>query len=267
MESVYFCDVCSKETINGKGELEVDFFNCNTKQKWLRHDKTAKHLKLCKKIEDDPMSIECKHCNQKFSQVGYAIHCTRNKSLWDMKKIGHSEVKDLTCNNIVIGKHRFATFDAYKKSLQPGPPSKRTAVGKWSPITGITRPPNKPKGWKDDKELQMKEHYSLCNRCDGMLNITTYEYSDKELMKITGLMMCDCEDEPNIQITIKEAKENLKEGEYVVINDTEEPTEEEYDIIEEYGTMLDFEEYCDTCNLPYSIRLQFHLRWSDIYLL
>jgi len=204
MVNVFFCDVCSKETINGKGELAVEFFSCNTKQKWQKHIQTPKHVKRCEKVKEDPASIECKYCKQKFSQVGYAIHCHRNKSLWDMKKIGHSLAKEMTCNNVVVNKHRFATFDDYKKSLENKEPSKRAKVGEVSPITNVARAPNKPykkrksnvsmeitdidedepkpkKKELTDKEMVQKRVYESGNGYDDINFIKSYRLTEDDL--------------------------------------------------------------------------------------
>ena len=203
MVNVFFCDVCSKETINGKGELAVDFFSCNTKQKWQKHIQTPKHVKRCEKVNEDPSSIKCEHCNKKFSQVGYAIHCHRNKSLWDMKKIGHSLAKVMTCNNVVVNKHRFATFDDYKKSLEHKEPSKRAKVGERSPITNVARGPNKPynksksnismeisacedepkpkKKDLNDKEMVAKRVYESGNGYDEITFIKSYRLTNDDL--------------------------------------------------------------------------------------
>lgn len=191
MVNVFFCDVCSKETINGKGELAVEFFSCNTKQKWQKHIQTPKHVKRCEKVKEDPASIECKYCKQKFSQVGYAIHCTRNKSLWDYKKRQHSEAIPLTCNNVVINKHRFATFDDYKKSLEPREPSKRAKVGEVSPITNVARAPNKPyKKRKSnvsmeitdiDEDESKPEKKDSANGYDDHTFIKSYRLTDDDL--------------------------------------------------------------------------------------
>tara|TARA_R110000764_G_scaffold171546_1_gene258370 strand:+ start:92 stop:829 length:738 start_codon:yes stop_codon:yes gene_type:complete len=194
MVNVFFCDVCSKETINGKGELAVDFFSCNTKQKWQKHIQTPKHVKRCEKVKEDPSSIECKYCKKKFSQVGYAIHSNRNKSFWYMKKIGHSLTKDMICNNVVVNKHRFATFDDYKKSLENKEPSKRSKVGEVSPITNVARAPNKPyKKHKSnvsmeisacetvDEEEEKPKKKDFADGYDEITFIKSYRLTDNDL--------------------------------------------------------------------------------------
>jgi len=269
-KDIYWDDICYKKGVSDDGKEETrKYYSCYLQRDYFKHCNSKKYKKMYKAVQEDANSIKCEHCNQKFSEEGYKLHCERNKPLWDMQKIGSCMM--MSCNNFKEDSKRYPSIDDYKASKLPKAKAKRTGVGKWSPITGITRAPNKPKGWKDDKKLQMKEHYSLCKRCDGMLNDTTLEYSDKRmgntdgLEELTGLKMCDCEDEPNIQITIEETKQNLKEGEYKIIpSDTEEPTEEEWELIDKFGSMLVFDEYCDTCNLPhndenYSTRLLTYL--------
>ena len=202
--SVYFCDVCSKETVNAKGELGVDFYNCYQKQAFIKHVQTPKHIRLCKKVEDDPMSIECKYCKQKFSQVGYAIHCTRNQSLWDYKKRGHCEALKMECNDIIVGKQRWATFNDYKQYILDKEPSKRAKVGEVSPITNVARPPNKPykkhksnvsmeisdidedepkpkKKDLTDKEMVAKRVYESGDGYDDINFIKSYKLTEKDL--------------------------------------------------------------------------------------
>jgi len=190
--SVYFCDICSKETVNAKGELGVDFYNCYQKQAFIKHIQTPKHIKMCQKVKEDPASIECKYCKQKFSQVGYAIHCHRNKSLWDYKKRQHSEALKMECNDIIVGKQRFATFDDYKKSLEPKEPSKRVKVGHVSPITNVARPPNKPYKKRtsnvsmeitdiDEEEEEKPKKKDFADDYDDHTRIKSYELTDDDL--------------------------------------------------------------------------------------
>lgn len=286
-DSVYWDDICYKKGVTDNGMEETrTYYSCYLHRDYLNHCNSKKYQKMYKAVQEDPNSIKCDHCNQKFSEEGYAIHVQRNTPLWDWQKKGNCMM--MTCNNFKEDGRRYPSIDAYVASKQDKPKQKRTGVGKWSPITGITRPPNKPKGWKDNIKLQMEEHYSLCKGCAGMLNDTTYEHSDKELMEFTKLKMCDCEDEPNIELTIEEVKDSMTEwlpdgkeedGElkfrrnpnfdktkniHVIKNDTDEPTEEEWELIDQFGSMLQFEETCDTCNLPindedYSSRLLTYL--------
>ncbi len=256
---LYWDDVCYKKGHDDNDKPIKIFYSCYSAQAWDKHIATPKYKKMYKMINEDPNSIKCEHCNQSFSEEGYELHCIRNKPLWEMQKIGCCMT--MGCNRFKEKGRRYESIDIYKASKLPKPKIKRTKVGQFNPVTGITRPPNKPDGWASNKELQMKEHYSLCKSCDGMLNNTTWEHSDEELMKLTSLTMCiGCEDEPNLELKIKD----LKEGEWMTIQDKDEPTEEEWELIDQFGNMLDFEEVCDTCNLPindedYSTRLLTYL--------
>tara|TARA_R110002096_G_scaffold134606_3_gene285846 strand:+ start:344 stop:1033 length:690 start_codon:yes stop_codon:yes gene_type:complete len=219
-QSVYWCDICYKKGANIDGTLKRKFYSCYLTRDWLGHKDTKKHKKLCKEVEEDEDNIECKWCNIKFSKEGYALHSERNKPLWDMKKIG--SCKGMICNEFINedDEKRYSSFDDYKASKLPKSKAKRTGVGKCSPKTGITRPPNKPKGWNDNIKME----------------ITI---------------------EPN-------KKEDLKEGEWMTIEDKEEPNEKEWELIDEFGNRLYFEGHCDTCTLPindedYSSRLLTYL--------
>ena len=287
-KDLYWDDVCYKKGVTDDGMEETrTYYSCYLHRDYFKHCNSKKYKKMYKAVQEDLSSIKCEHCNQKFSEEGYEIHCNRNKPLWDFQKIGSCMM--MTCNNFKEDGKRYTSIDAYVASKSSKPKQKRTGVGKWSPVTGKTRPPNKPKGWASDKELQMKEHYSLCKSCDGMLNNTTWEHSDEDLMKLTSLTMCiGCEDEPNLELNVEDIKDSMTEwlpdgkeadGELkfkrnpnfdktkkicIIKNDTDEPTEEEWELIDKFGTMLDFEEVCDTCNLPindedYSTRLLTYL--------
>ena len=183
----YWCDVCYKKGISDDGMTETkSYYGCYHPRDWGTHSSSSKHQKLLKAVNEDPNSIKCKHCNQRFSEEGYKIHSGRNKPLWDFQKIGSCMM--MTCNNFKEGGKRYETIDEYVESKLPKQKQKRTGVGKWSPITGITRPPNKPKGWKDNEKIEVENEYTLCKNCDGMFNVEV-ERSDKELMKITSLKM------------------------------------------------------------------------------
>ena len=299
-DSVYWDDICYKKGVTDNGMEETrTYYSCYLHRDYLNHCNSKKYKKMYKAVQEDPNSIKCEHCNQKFSEEGYKIHCERNKPLWDMQKIGCCMM--MSCNNFKADRKRYSSIDAYVESTQDKPKQKRTGVGKWSPITGITRPPNKPKGWAN-KPPQMEDHYILCKGCDGMLNLTTLKYSNEGLMEITGLKMCDCEDEPNMELIVEDIKEEIKDeptvdeikdsmkqwipdrkGNHDGVkytrnpnyiaglkcrrtkdDDREELTEEEHDLIKELGTMLEFDDWCDLCGLPhndenYSSRLLTHL--------
>lgn len=150
-KQLYWCDVCYKNGCNHDGESIKRFFGCYSEQAYSKHCGTAKHKKLQKEVNEDPMSIECKHCNKKFSQVGYANHCHRNSDLWKWQKIGHSLAMQMKCNNFIVKdekrptiEKRYESIEAYKKSLKEKEPSKRAKVGERSPITNVARGPNKP---------------------------------------------------------------------------------------------------------------------------
>ena len=284
-QSVYWCDICYKKGANIDGTLKRKYYSCYLSRDWLGHLNSKKHKKLCKEVEEDEDNIVCKWCNIKFSKEGYVLHSERNKPLWDMKKIG--SCKGMICNDFINedDEKRYSSFNDYKASKLPKPKAKRTGVGKCSPTTGITRPPNKPKGWKDNIKLQLEEHYSICKSCDGMLNDTTLKHSDIDLMELTSLTMCKgCDDEINIEKLKDSMTEWLPDGKEadgelkfrrnpnfdkskkicIIKSDIDEPNESEWELIDEFGNKLFFEGHCDTCTLPindenYSSRLLTYL--------
>lgn len=208
-KQLYWCDVCYKKgcTDDGK-EITKKFFGCYSSQSYAKHCETIKHKKLVKEIEEDPMSIECKECNKKFSQVGYAIHCNRNSDLWKWQKRGHSVALKMRCNNFCVNTNgiwkRYQSMEEYKKSLEATEPSKRAKVGERSPITNVARGPNKPykkhksnvsmeisdidedepkpkKKELNDEEMVQKRVYESGNGYDEITFIKSYRLTEDDL--------------------------------------------------------------------------------------
>ena len=141
MKELYWCDCCSNKKLDMEtNKLYDSFFNCNTQNNYVRHLSTAKHLETIKNIEKDSENILCKHCNINYTKEGYEVHKKRNAKLWMFKKGG--ALKKQKCNNFYIGSHRFESLDE-QMAFSNKPKQKRTAVGKFSPVTGVVRTKNK----------------------------------------------------------------------------------------------------------------------------
>ena len=292
-DSMYWCDVCNSSHIGNNDEITTRYYETNQKQKFQQHIRSKKHIKLTGALEA-LTTIKCEHCNRKFTEEGYLIHTKRNEPLWKLKKLGIASVINMGCNNFNVGKRRYKSIDEFISKTAPDKPKKRTAVGKWSPITGITRPPNKPNRTAEQKKKDVENEYKLCNDCNGMFNVEL-ERSDKELMKITGLTMCECQDPPNLELEIEEVApleqtaEEIKDmmtkkiavgkdanGDIIMKDNPNynpnsrsvyrikdhnrvELNETDEILIDRYGTQLPFDETCDSCynpiNYEYSSKL------------
>ena len=141
MKELYWCDCCSNKKLDMEtNKLYDSFFNCNTQNNYVRHLSTAKHLSSVAIIESSSDKINCKWCNINYSVEGYEQHKIRNSKLWVFKKSG--ALKTQRCNNFYIGSHRFESLDE-QMAFSNKPKQKRTAVGKFSPVTGVVRTKNK----------------------------------------------------------------------------------------------------------------------------
>ena len=240
----FWDDICYKKGWDHKaGKLKRIYYSCNSLQHWNKHIATPKYKKMYKAVNEDSDSIKCEHCNQKFSKEGYENHCNRNKELWKWQKIG--TCKMMTCNNFKDGGRRFASIEHYKGYCsERGRKKSRANVGE-EKVDGSIRLPmnvkNVNKAKYNEKIEKIKKTY--------VFDTTEEESLDNLKMEITI--------EPN-------KKEDLKEGDWVTIEDKEEPTEKEWELIDEFGNALYFEGHCDTCTLPindedYSSRLLTYL--------
>ena len=236
--NLYWCDHCATAKVDNKGNDTLNWYGCYLSRDYNLHRKTKKHkASVAKNIES---GITCGKCNVKFSEEGYTNHENRNNELWKLQKIGM--LPDMRCNNFNEGKKRYNSMEQVRCSREQKPKQKRVRVGKVSPISGLVRKPNKPDNYSVLEEHKLDTHYYLCKKCDCMVNDTTLQYSDKELMEKTNKLMCDCPDEevPTVEeediVTIK-------------CNDID-LTEEDYNLIDEYGSNLYFDEYCISCTYP-----------------
>ena len=234
---LFWCDHCAKKCVDGNGNDTLNWYGCYISRDYSKHKKTKKHIASLAKDERDEISITCNKCNEKFSEEGFANHEKRNKELWGFHKIGM--LKGMTCNNFTEDKKRYGSMKEVRSSRDSKPKQKRVKVGKLSPITGLVRQKNKPNNFVETYD----EDYYICKTCSHMVNDTTLKYSDNELMNKVNKIMCLCKSlDNNIKMDIED-KVTIK------CND-DELTEDDYVLIDKYGSKLYFEDYCDTCLLP-----------------
>ena len=103
----FFCDKCSRVRYG-----EVKFCTFDKHRDFVKHLTIKKHLDNCRIIDEDPASIECKCCKEKFSVEGFKVHKERNQHLWQIKRYLGDMGKYLTCNRFQWedGGRRFSTF-------------------------------------------------------------------------------------------------------------------------------------------------------------
>ena len=248
---LYWCDNCAKKTVDNKGNDTLIWWGGYASRDYSKHLKTKKHKASLAKDIGNAESVTCGKCNGHFSEAGYINHEKRNKELWGFQKIGM--LPEMTCNNFNEGKKRYGSMKEVRSSRDQKPKQKRVRVGKISPITGFIRKPNKPDNYSVLEAQKLDEHYYLCKKCDKMVNDTTLEYSDKELMEKTNKIMCICpeDDTPNIVMTVSGNDDVVDEEDIVTIkcNDVD-LTEEDYKYIDKYGSNLSFDDICDGCSMP-----------------
>ena len=208
--NLYWCDHCATAKVDNKGNDTLIFYGCYTSQHYSKHNKTKKHLENIRRVEQGEIIMTCKKCNQRFSEEGYNNHEKRNKELWGFQKIGM--LNHMTCNNFNEGKKRYGSMKEVRSSRESKPKAKRVKVGKISPVTGMIRKRNKS---------------------DGRAAVEVEQ-----------------EPEPIVEPIVEHIKMSIDEEDILSIkcNDNE-LTEDEYRVIDQYGTKLYFEEYCDKCNL------------------
>ena len=147
----------------------------------------------------------------------------------------------MTCNNFKDGGRRFASIEHYKGYCsERGRKKSRANVGE-EKVDGSIRLPMNVK------------------------NVNKAKYNAK-IEKIKNTYVLDTTEEESLdnlkmEVTIEP---NKKEELWETIKDKEEPTEDEWELIDEFGNRLYFEETCDTCALPindenYSSRLLTYL--------
>lgn len=184
--SLWWCDKCYKTKYNPiNDELYNEYFSCYTTQHMIQHRTSKKHItqeELIKSLSNGESGSDsredCKRCKQSFTKEGYAIHKQRNKPLWDMKDLGHSEVSKMSCNNFFVGlSKRYHSISAWKDSKKPKGIVKRCKIGQ----NGRTK--NKKKGEvveedleeeisTEDEELEAEE---IINRMTKTLRIKNEE--------------------------------------------------------------------------------------------
>ena len=215
-DPMYYCDICSKPSINNKGDIINDYFNTYQSQKWIKHIKTSKHIRNCKEVKEKEDKVICKYCNGVFSSEGFTLHKERNKPLWEMKKLGLNKLME--CNNFKEGRHRFSSYKAYKEYIITDKlPMKRCKVGQISQTSKIVRTHNK-------------------NRVTGSFLADKKEEEEEEEEE---------EEDENITMKIeeqaKQTEPKKKEPDF---------TDRDFDLMDEYGSVLPFEDYCPDCNNP-----------------
>ena len=180
MKELYWCDCCSNKKLDMEtNKLYDSYFNCNTQNNYVRHLSTAKHLETIKNIEKDSENILCKHCNINYTEDGYEVHKKRNAKLWMFKKGG--ALKKQKCNNFYIGSHRFESLDD-QMAFSNRPKQKRTAVGKFSPVTGDVRTKNKKQKPVDFISSDEEEEEKLVIEYKGDITPSTddeVDYTEK----------------------------------------------------------------------------------------
>lgn len=299
-QNLYWCDYCYTNTIDNEGVEGVEYYGCYSKQAYIKHINTPKHIKS-KSLSGEGGEVVCDKCSKTFTAEGYAIHKKRNKPLWECYKT--REITQMTCNNFSVGKKRYESVEAYKTSLNK-PKQKRTAVGKFSPITNTIRPPN---GYGKEKPKEL----IICSNCNGALFTSQY---DTKFLNLHNTFVCKCEDDikvkqetkiekdaenngyidekdkeklkDSMKKTIRTFNEATKKWEYkknpnyikiskkiekdedgniitysgVRIKDSIPLTDEEYDFTER----PQFDEICDNCSLPinYDVPINIIIKWE-----
>tara|TARA_R110000772_G_scaffold179125_3_gene290558 strand:- start:1027 stop:1716 length:690 start_codon:yes stop_codon:yes gene_type:complete len=172
---MFFCDVCYVDDLGIK-----DFFATQTKHNYSRHIKTSKHIKNLEIVSKLETNIKCNECSGYFTADGWEVHESRNKSLWEMQKTGHSIIKTMTCNKFNVGSKYYCSVDDYKNSLKTKDIIiKRTRVGQVSPVTNVLRTHNKKVVDNDDEleELEELEDISYISTKTPSTQMKDWEYA------------------------------------------------------------------------------------------
>lgn len=105
---IYWCDSCAKKKIgvsverdpNSKDTCEYHKgYSCKKKDAFDKHIKTMRHIESVANNNNLMNTIECIHCNMKFTKEMFLQHKERNQILWLCKKSYWSEFS--SCNNFV----------------------------------------------------------------------------------------------------------------------------------------------------------------------
>ena len=104
-EARFFCDLCSKKTVDADGNVTHKFFSCYAQEDFIRHCQSKRHIKL----KEATLEHHCKYCNNTFSKEGYELHKERNKKLWEMKDNGSA--KQMSCNTFIFDNRRCSSMD------------------------------------------------------------------------------------------------------------------------------------------------------------
>ena len=104
-EARFFCDLCSKKTVDVDGNVTNKFFSCYSQEDFIRHCKSHRHIKL----KEATLEHHCKYCNNTFSEEGYKVHKERNHRLWELKDKGSA--KEMTCNTFIFDNKRCSSME------------------------------------------------------------------------------------------------------------------------------------------------------------
>lgn len=236
---LYWCDMCSINTVDNEGNEGKEYYSCYSAQAWLKHIKSSKHIKQTKLNESltkEEGGVKCEHCSKTFTSDAYVHHEARNKSLWECYKT--SEIDKMTCNNFNVGKKRYESIEQYKESKNK-PKQKRCKVGSFSPVTQTTRPPNTPGGRKKESITIVSDEEEDTTEQDRLEieQIKKQYYIDKAKRLEEEALIGKAEIKPGIELTIEE------------IDYTERPQ---------------FDENCDDCGLPinYDVPINILNKWE-----
>ena len=259
---LYWCDVCSVNTVDCKGNEGKEYYSCYSGQAWIKHIKSSKHIKQIKLNESLTVAeggVKCKHCSKTFTTDGYVLHEERNKSLWDCYKT--TEIDKMTCNNFCVGKKRYESIEEYK---QPKKKEKRVKVGSFSPVTQTTRPPNTKGGRK-------KQSITIISNSDSDSEEDTTEQDLLEIEQLKKQYYIDkAQKQEQKDKEEAEEKKKLDNNPYlkrlmesvdnVEIKRGLELTIEEID----YTERPQFDEDCDDCGLPinYDVSINIINKWE-----
>ena len=125
---VYYCDCCFVADFDSNLNAYNRYLTFSTKQKFMKHILTNKHIKNteCIKVSDD--YIECPACNACLTKEGWQNHYENNKSIIDLHNdkpnavfikhygkylndINEEILKgNIKCNHYTIGKARYQGF-------------------------------------------------------------------------------------------------------------------------------------------------------------
>jgi len=110
--SRFFCDCCSLEKINDKGDLYKKYYSCYQIGDWKKHIKSKQHRTNLKKMREVG-TFTCNYCNEKFDKDGYTNHINNNSlfhKIWNIY-----DNKEFSCNNFIINQRRATDYENWKK--------------------------------------------------------------------------------------------------------------------------------------------------------